>query len=97
MARIATVIGFLLCTVAAPALAATVGNCSDEAESVLANIGGEVREYLIYPGQKRVIPGPVVRLQIHDHEPITALHNEHYCIWHGKLLIQRRMQRSRPR
>ena len=79
------------------AYAVTVGNCDDETHSVLGNVGGHIEQYILEPGQVRRILSPTVRLQIGEQAPISARYYEHYCIWDGKLLIQRKSLRNRRR
>lgn len=82
---------------AAPARAVVVGNCGAEPASVLANIGGEIEEFTLSPGERRRILSPTVRLQAGERAPVTARYYEHYCIWHGKLAIQRKGLMNRHR
>ncbi len=91
-----TLAASLLMLLSAPAVhAVTIGNCGDETHSVLGNVGGHIEQYMLEPGQVHKVLSPTVRLQIGEQPPVTARYYEHYCIWDGKLLIQRKSLRNR--
>ena len=80
----------------APAQAVRVANCDDETYQVLVDNAGERYEKKLAPGTTFYVYGTMVRLTLKGQDMVKPRYYDEYCIWDGKLTLQRRAL-GRPR
>lgn len=74
------------------ASASKIANCDKKSYDVTINNGGHVRVVTLEPTSASVEEfGPVVSFQLKDQKPVIVTEPfDEYCIWSGKITIQRR-------
>lgn len=82
---------FIACmSVANVAQAARVENCDKVPHEVIITNGGEETRVTLEPYRHRDTYGPSVTFQMPGQAPVTPRWFDDWCIWSGKLHIQRR-------
>jgi len=81
------------CLLPLTAQASKLSDCDSASYEVIVNNAGAARTVKMSPTSGVIEEwGPVVSFQIKGHPPVT-IHNpyEEYCIWNGKITLQRIM------
>jgi len=79
------------CMLPFTASASKLGNCDSKSYEITVRNGGSMRKVTLTPTSGTIQEfGPVVSYQIEGQEPVVVKQpDEEYCIWSGKIKIQR--------
>lgn len=83
-----------LCSFASVAQAARVQNCDKVAHEVTVNNAGEEWKITLEAGRHFDSIGPMTTFQMKGQDVVTPRWFDEWCIWDGKLKIQRRHRQN---
>jgi hypothetical protein len=94
MRKILLLTPFLM-LIASPAYALRLGNCDDVTHALKVNYYGESIEMVLEPGQRRFVHGVPESIELGGRVIHPMHYDSEWCIWDGKLRIQRRWSHKR--
>lgn len=95
MKKFASLLIAFLVLFAMPAQALRIDNCDDVPRTVKVYFPGKLMEYELAPGQGRYLSGLPIQLGHGDQIIDFVRYDDEWCVWNGKLRIQKRNSHRR--